>query len=162
MTARIPLLPLALTLAGAIPFAMGAIAAISPELVSKLTGLPFLASQLLGRAVLISYGAVIYAFMSGIIWGFATNSSGLPQTRLLIWSVVPAILVFFYALYAFVAPITGLGQASLIPLIVGFPLLLLLDKSSQDKALAPVWWMRLRVLITGVVVTLLCLAEVMS
>ncbi len=162
MRLEIPPVPLALTLAGALPFAIAALAAVSPDLVSQTTGLPFLASQLLGRAILITYGTVIFAFMSGVIWGFATKSPDAPHGKLLTLSVIPAILVFFYALYAFVAPVTGLGQASLIPLIFGFLLLLILDKSCHDQALAPAWWMQLRLLVTGIVVALLSLAEIFS
>jgi len=113
---------------------------------------PFFTAKLFGNGILNAYGTVILAFMAGALWGFATQAPPKSSARFYALSVIPAILVFFNAVYAFAAPLTGLGQPSLLPLLIGFIALLGLDKVFSNAGLAPEWWMKLRTSITAIVV----------
>lgn len=144
-----------LGLAGTLPFIFGALLLLMPELVTKLTDAPIFTARLLGNAVLHTYGVVIFAFMAGVLWGFATRATPADAGRYYFLSVIPAILIFFAALYGAVAPLIGMGQASLAPLILAFIALLGLDYVFAKSALAPPWWMKLRLTITTIV--LVCL-----
>jgi hypothetical protein len=86
--------------------------------------------------------------MAGVIWGFAARAEGRQATLFYALSVLPAIFVF---LTAFAEP-----RPSLIMLGAGFVALLAIDASAAAQGLAPAWWMRLRLILTGVVVA--CLA----
>ena len=141
---RIPAPALILGLAGLLPFLYGALSVLWPA----LGGLGQLWSiNHAGRALLQIYGIVILCFMAGVIWGFAAKADGPQATMFYALSVLPAIFVF---LTAFAEP-----RASLVMLIAGFVALLAIDQSAARQGLAPGWWMRLRLLLTTVVV--LCL-----
>lgn len=138
---RIPTPALILGLAGLLPFLYGALSVLWPP----LGGLGQLWSvNHAGRALLQIYGIVILCFMAGVIWGFAAKAQGPQATLFYGLSVIPAIFVF---LTAFAAP-----RDSLIMLIAGFLALLMVDASAARQGLAPGWWMRLRLLLTTVVV----------
>ncbi len=142
----IPRAPLALGLMGLIPFVWGAATGLSPDLADWC--IRTLGSRFVGPYVQLFYGAVILSFMSGVLWGFATKASGAQAATGYALSVIPA-------LWAFV--MTGNGpEAAGLNLMVGFAGLLLLDFAFWRWGLAPVWWMHLRVLLTGIV--LICLA----
>lgn len=138
---RIPLAALLLGLAGVIPFAWGALTILLPALGDW--SLSTLGTRFTGRTILVVYGTVILSFMSGTIWGFATRAGGEGRGAhagvLYALSTLPAIWAFF------------LGFSALA-LAVGFVLLLLLDAHAQRAGLAPPWWMRLRILLTALVV----------
>ena len=94
--------------------------------------------------VLLNYGQIILAFMSGVLWGFATRAKGGRAALGYTLSVLPALWVFFTV---------GAGAASSAGfLIAGFVGLLALDWVFWRQALAPEWWMRLRIMLTAVVV----------
>ena len=98
---------------------------------------------------MLNYGTIILAFMSGVLWGFATKAEG-PQAALgYALSVVPALWAFFM--------VGGGAAASAIFLIAGYIGLLALDFHFWRQGLAPEWWMRLRILLTTVVVACLAL-----
>ena len=137
---RIPRAPLALGLAGVLPFAWGALTILVPALGDW--SLHVLGSRFTGRTLLLVYGMVILSFMSGTIWGFATRAEGRHAAVLYALSTLPALWAMF------------LGFSALA-LALGFLLLLLLDRHAQAVGLAPPWWMRLRLLLTALVV--LCL-----
>lgn len=128
----IPRSALYLGLAGLIPFAGSALA--------KLTGWPPL---LVGYEdiVLRHYGIIILAFMSGVLWGFATRAEGRQATIGYTLSVLPALWAFF-------TTIGPLPQA-ISALMLGFAGLLLLDWYFWRQALAPPWWMRLRLILSA-------------
>lgn len=134
----IPRAALALGLAGLIPFLYGAAAIVFPAL--ALAEYP-------ARAILEIYGAVIFCFMAGCLWGFAAKD-GRDLWRWLGLSVIPAILIFF--------AILRFGRDSTAIMTVAFPALLILDVAFARAGLAPAWWMQLRILLTIVVTT--CLA----
>jgi len=139
MIAGIPRAPLFLGLAGLLPFLWGALTVVFPDL--GLWGLQTVGSRFVGPYVQLFYGAVILSFMSGVLWGFATKSDGWTGYAL---SVIPALWAFF---------MTGGGPVTAaINLAVGFLGLLLLDIFFSAQGLTPVWWVRLRVLLTAIVV----------
>ena len=138
---RIPAPALILGLAGLIPFVYGALSLLLPGLAALGQAWSPYHS---GRALLQIYGIVILCFMSGVIWGFAARADGPNATLFYGLSVLPAIFVFLTAF--------GDPRASLMVLIAGFLALLAIDASAARQGLAPAWWMRLRLMLTGVVV----------
>ena len=144
----IPRAPLLLGLAGLIPFLWGALTVFLPQL--GMDAVELLGPRLIGPYVQLAYGTVILSFMSGVLWGFATRAEGGHAAWGYALSVIPALWAFF---------MVGSGPvSSAINLIVGFIGLLMLDWAFARAGLAPKWWMRLRILLTAVVV--LCLIPV--
>lgn len=124
----IPRTPMILGLAGLIPFILGA--ALAPAGGAALAGA-------LGIQILLLYGTVILAFMSGVLWGFAAKGWTLGY----VLSVIPALWAFFAGFWD--------DSARMIALAIGFAAILGLDWGFRH--LAPPWWLRLRVILTVVV-----------
>lgn len=144
---RIPRSALWLGLAGLIPFVWGALTAmVAPLAVASYEVLP---PVFVGAVVLVTYGIVILSFMSGVLWGFATKATGREAAVGYGLSVLPA-------LWAFVM-VRDTSDVSLIWLAAGFAALLALDLSFARQGLAPAWWMRLRMLLTAIVLVCLLL-----
>lgn len=140
----IPRAPLYLGLAGLLPFLWGALTLVSSDLAIWAT--QTIGPRFGGPFVLLNYGTIILAFMSGVLWGFATKSELALNYAL---SVLPALWVFF---------MIGAGAtSSAVYLIAGFLGLLALDWHFAQQGLTPDWWMRLRVLLTVIVVACLSL-----
>lgn len=138
----IPRSALILGLAGLIPFVWGAVTVMVPEL--GQWGQMTLGGRFVGPYVQLFYGAIILAFMSGVLWGFATKATGSTATASYILAVIPALWAFL---------MTGGGPTTAaVNLIVGFLALLLLDWHFWRLGLAPPWWMHLRGLLTAIVV----------
>ena len=97
--------------------------------------------------IMLRYGIIILAFMSGVLWGFATNASGKMVTVAYGLSVLPALWAFFTAV--------GPTPQALGALIPGFYGLLALDYYFWRAGLAPLWWLRLRLPLTAVVMVTL-------
>lgn len=143
--AQIPRSALILGLAGLIPFLWGAATQVSEPL--AMWGVAWLGPRFVGPYIGLSYGMVILCFMSGVLWGFATKAEE-EAGRYYALSVIPALWAFF---------LVGDGPvSSAIYLGAGFVGLLVLDWQFQAQGLAPRWWMRLRVMLSAVV--LACLA----
>ncbi len=143
---RIPFAPLVLGLAGLIPFVWGALTLLSEPLM--VWGAGALGPQFVGPYVQLAYGQVILAFMSGVLWGFATKLDGMRATIAYTLSVIPALWAFF---------MTGGGPVSAgTNLITGFLGLLILDFAFSLWRLTPPWWMALRSMLTAGAV--MCLA----
>ncbi len=142
----IPRSALLLGLAGVIPFAWGALTLLWEP--AAVWGQANLGPRFIGPYVQLFYGSVILSFMSGVLWGFATRASGAQATTGYALSVIPALWAFF---------MTGGGPVSAgTNLIFGFLGLLLLDWQFWRWGLAPAWWLRLRGVLTALVV--ICLA----
>ena len=139
---RIPAVPLCLGLAGLIPFLWGALSVLVPSL--ALWGAEVLGARFVGPYVSLAYGAVILAFMSGVLWGFATKAHGRQAAICYTLSVLPALWAFFGS--------GGGPRTAGANLAAGFLALLLLDRHFVREGLAPDWWMPLRGLLTAVVV----------
>ena len=144
----IPRAPLLLGLAGLIPFLWGLVTTLLPEFGMQGAGL--LGARFVGPYIQLAYGQVILAFMSGVLWGFATKAEGREAALGYALSTIPALWAFFM--------VGGGPVAAAVNLMAGFLGLLLLDRHFARAGLAPEWWMRLRVLLTGIV--LVCLAPV--
>ena len=143
----IPRAPLLLGLAGLIPFLWGALTLVSGG--AAELGVRTLGPRFVGPFVLLQYGTIILAFMSGVLWGFATRAPEGQAATGYALSVLPALWAFFM--------VGGGPTASAVYLIAGFAGLLLLDWSFWRRGLAPEWWMQLRILLTVVVVACLSL-----
>ncbi|NCU19488.1 DUF3429 domain-containing protein [Candidatus Falkowbacteria bacterium] len=141
MNNRIPLSALVLGASGLIPFLWGVASMVAPPPAG--IGLEPLGSAYLGAEVIVNWGKVILAFMSGVLWGFATRAQGWRAVLGYAVSVIPAIWVFFL-------PGDGLAGDALA-LLAGFVGLLALDWAFAWAGLAPAWWMRLRIGLTAVV-----------
>ena len=133
----IPRAALFLGLAGVLPFAWGALT----DVVDPLGDWSWqtLGPRVTGRTLLVLYGTIILSFMSGAIWGFATRAEGRHAAALYALSTLPALWALF------------LGFSAIL-LALGFLALLLLDRHAQRAGLAPPWWLRLRLLLTVLVV----------
>lgn len=142
----IPRPALWLGLAGLLPFFWGVVTLLSPAL-AQVT-LNVIGPRFTGPYVLISYGTVILCFMSGVLWGFAARGAEHAWSGYAL-SVGPALWAFFFV---------GGGPAqALAALLTGFVLLLLIDLQFSRWALAPRWWMSLRMMLTSGVVVCLAL-----
>ncbi|MEL7184004.1 MAG: DUF3429 domain-containing protein, partial [Pseudomonadota bacterium] len=82
-----------------------------------------------------------------VLWGFATRASPQVAATGYALSVLPALWAFFM--------VGGGPVSAAIALIAGFVGLLGLDWMFWNQGLAPPWWMKLRILLTGIVI--LCL-----
>ena len=137
MSSRVPPALLLLGLAGVLPFAWAALGILVPALGDW--SLDVLGPRHTGRTLLLLYGTVILSFMSGTVWGYAMQAEGRHR----------AILAGLSTLAALWAVALGF---STIALALGFVTLLALDLHAQRAGLAPRWWMRLRLLLTILVV----------
>jgi hypothetical protein len=134
----IPRTALYLALGGRVPFLVCAGVALSGNQV-VLRGAE--------DEIMLRYGIIILAFMSGVLWGFATNASGKMAAVAYGLSVLPALWAFFTAV--------GPTPQALGALIPGFYGLLALDYYFWRAGLAPPWWLRLRLPLTAVVMVTL-------
>ena len=138
----IPRVPLALTLAGVLPFVWGALTTLNPAL--SAWGIEHLGSRFVGPYVQLFYGTVILSFMSGVLWGFVARSD---YSFGYVLSVIPALWAFF---------MTGGGPTTVsINLIIGFVAVLALDWHFSSLGQTPHWWFKMRAGVTALVV--LCL-----
>ncbi len=142
----IPRAALLLGLAGLIPFLWGVATLWSPAL--SRFGVEWFGPRFVGPHVQLFYGTVILAFMSGVLWGFATKAEGRVAAIGYALSTLPALWAFLFA--------GGSANSAANYLGAGFVALLGLDYMFWRQGLAPPWWMHLRVVLTLVVVA--CLA----
>ncbi len=141
----IPRSALILGVAGLIPFVWGVATELSPAAFDF--GLRAFGPRFVGPYVGLAYGTIILAFMSGVLWGFATRAPGPAAAVGYALSVIPALWAFLFV---------GNGPVSAaIWLGFGYLLLLGLDYMFWRWGLAPEWWMRLRAGLTAVVVVCL-------
>jgi hypothetical protein len=142
---HIPKAALYLGLAGVLPFAYAALCLIVPSAAPLGDWLlPNFAPDILLR----NDGIVILCFMAGVIWGFAVHA---PSPQMMGYgfaaSTIPALVAFFLGF--------GPTHQALPILIMGFLALLPLDAWAMRAGLAPNWWLRLRGLLSSLVI--LCL-----
>ncbi len=141
----VPRAPLFLALAGLLPFLWSVATHYSDDLYAW--SMANLGSRFVAPYLQLSYGTVILAFMSGVLWGFATKAGGSKAAVAYALSVLPALWAFF---------MVGGGPVSAgMNLIFGFLGLLLLDAFFQLWGLTPRWWLALRVPLTAAVIACL-------
>ena len=144
---RIPASALILGLAGLIPFLWGMATQFSPTFAAF--GQDWLGPRFISPHIQLFYGTIILAFMSGVLWGFATKATGRVAATGYALSVLPALWAFFFV---------GGGPVSAATyLITGYLGLLALDYMFWKQELAPPWWMQLRIMLTAVVIVCLAL-----
>lgn len=148
MTQTIPKAPFILGLSGLLPFIWGAMSHASPEIMAW--GANWVGAGLLGTEVQTSYGVVILSFMSGVLWGFATKAQGIKAAACYAMSVLPALWAFFVVS-------SGLDSKTSY-LMIGFVGLLILDVVFYRLGLTPRWWLRLRLLLSAIVLGCLSLS----
>lgn len=149
----IPRSALWLGFAGLIPFIFAAGLALTPE--PELSPGEFAwVYPTDSQAILAGYGTVILSFMSGVLWGFASQAPKDDAPLGYGLSVLPALYVFFFCL-PHVFSLSPSNLDSIRNLAIGFIALLLLDAFFSGRALAPVWWLKFRVMLTTVVVVAL-------
>ena len=142
----IPRSALLLGLAGLIPFLVSLGSQLFPDLAAALAST--LGPRFVGPYMALAYGTIIFSFMSGVLWGFATKAKRQIAVGYAL-SVIPALWAFF---------LVGNGPvSSAIWLALGFVLLIALDFMFWQRGLAPPWWMRLRLMLTAIVVASLAL-----
>lgn len=144
---QIPRAPLILGLAGLLPFIAGALVSGIADFEASDTSYPLIVAGD-GTKLLVLYGTIILSFMSGVLWGFATKAEGAKATTGYVLSVLPALWTLFMR--------GSTTTDTLLYLIIGFVGLLMLDYFFYRERLTPPWWMRLRILLTSIVV--ICLA----
>ena len=111
----------------------------------KLTGL---SDEYIGSKVNLIYGTIILAFMSGVLWGFASNTSDKRRPIGLILSILPALWAFF--------TFHGLLSNPFVGLIIGFLGVFVIDVRFYYWRMTPDWWLSLRSILTLFVI--ICLS----
>ena len=143
---KIPNSALILGLSGLIPFFWGTVTSLDIVIENlKLTGL---SKEYTGARINLTYGTIILAFMSGVLWGFAANVGGKRQPIGFILSVLPALWAFF--------TFNGLLLNPLAGLIIGFLGVFAIDVRFHYWQLTPEWWLSLRCILTLLVI--ICLS----
>jgi hypothetical protein len=120
--------------AGTLPFLWGAI--------TQFAHLP-VPEHLAGAQLQITYGIIIFAYMCGTHWNFAAQTQTGENPLSYIYAVTPTLLLF--------AVMTFAPQLSHLSLIIGFPMLLLVDHYFANLSVTPIWWMNLRLWLTTIV-----------
>ena len=120
--------------AGTLPFLWGA--------VTQFAHFP-LPANLVGAQLQMTYGIVIFAYMSGTHWNFAARHQQPENPLSYIFAVMPALLLF--AVMVFVP------QHLHLALMIGFPMLLLVDRYFASLDVTPTWWMHLRLWLSSIV-----------
>ena len=143
---QIPTVPLWLGLAGVLPFVWGAISAWSGDLALPIAG--WLGTGFVGHVLQLTYGAVILSFMSGVLWGFACKAPKPKAPLFFSLSILPALWAAFL--------LVSTAPMQLVLLISGFVVLFCLDVMFFNYGLTPDWWLKLRGLLT--VLVLACLS----
>ncbi|MCA8878993.1 MAG: DUF3429 domain-containing protein [Rhodobacteraceae bacterium] len=144
---RVPRGLIGLGLAGLAPFAWGALTGLAPPLFDL--GQRLLGPRFVGLHVQVFYGAIVLAFLSGVLWGFASRSDSQAPTRFHALAVLPALWAFLF--------VGGGADRAAWVLVVGFLGLLGLDRYFSLHGLTPGWWMEASTLRTALIVACLTL-----
>ena len=135
---KIPNSALILGLAGLIPFFWGTATSLGFGL--EIYKLNWLNEEYRGSSINFTYGTVILAFMSGVLWGFAANVSDKRRPIGLILSVLPALWAFF--------TFNGILSNPFLSLIIGFLGVFIIDVRFYYWHMTPKWWLSLRSILT--------------
>ena len=131
--------------AGTLPFLWGA--------VTQFVQLPLFAN-LLAAQLQVSYGIVIFAYMSGTHWNFAARYEQGESPAAYVFAVMPALLLF--AVMVFIPKHLHLA------LMIGFPTLLSVDRYFARAGVTPAWWMNLRLWLSSTVTLSLLITYIAS
>jgi hypothetical protein len=122
-----------------------------------LAGAEFLSSgtsRAIAAHALVAYGATILAFLGGVHWGLAIGSPEHLDSRKLhdrlILSVLPSLIGWAALLFN--------NTVGLLILAAGIAAMLLVDIRATQAGHAPLWYPKLRIPLTCIVVSTLLLA----
>ena len=104
--------------------------------------------------ILIIYGAIILSFMSGSFWALTLKSDSALSKKVYMLSVSPSLVMFFF-LSAHVLFLINNTNYSFVVLILCFIGILICDFYFLKIQLVPKWWLKLRLLLTPIVIILL-------
>lgn len=150
---RLPLLAVALGLGGLIPFV-----AIAAGILLFPSDVPV---PRLVQAV-IAYGAVILSFLGAVHWGLALADDRLAvpgHARTLRLRLALGVLPALVGWAALLIPMVASPLLALVVLLIGFVLTALAEARATRDGLMPPGYMRLRWLLTAVV--MLCLLAIL-
>jgi hypothetical protein len=150
---RLPLLAVALGLGGLIPFV-----AIAAGILLFPSDVPV---PRLVQAV-IAYGAVILSFLGAVHWGLALADDRLAvpgHARTLRLRLALGVLPALVGWAALLIPMVASPLLALVVLLIGFVLTVLAEARATRDGLMPPGYMRLRWLLTAVV--MLCLLAIL-
>ncbi len=134
----IPTPALTIGLLGLIPFLLGLAQIFGYDLIPPaIRNADQMTLPNTGAGLMLGYGKIILAFMGGALWGFAASRA---TWLLLTLSVLPALWAFL---------VVG---GDLVMLAFGFLGCLAIDFLYAQFGVTPKWWIRLRVMLTSVVV----------
>jgi hypothetical protein len=145
MIAGIPRTPLLLGLLGLLPMIWG-VAEIYLPFIRGFTE-DWINSWFYAPYATLRYAEIILAFMSGVLFGFAAKASGTTAAMAYKLSVIPALYTFLFVI--------GGVQEVAGKLAIGFVIVLGIDYLFHRQKLTPSWWMRLRLVLTVVMVACL-------
>ena len=128
-----------LTIAGLIPFVIGTVYQINPEMLPPWNWLAL---------IIPYYSAVILAFLGGIQWGVSLSHPHISTPQWLIVSNVTALI-------AFVSLLLPSLTITLVTLLIGYGIALAADIRIFQSARPPHGYRALRVVITSIVGILL-------
>ena len=131
--------------AGTLPFLWGA--------VTQFVQIP-LSANLLGAQLQLTYGIVIFAYMSGTHWNFAARYQQGESPAAYIFAVMPALLLF--------AVMVLVPQHLHLALMIWFPMLLSVDRYFARARVTPAWWMNLRLWLSSIVTLSLLITYIAS
>ena len=146
---NIPKPAIFLTIAGILPFLWGVSTIRNSELYQW--SINVFGPNLSGINIMIFYGAIILAFMSGVLWGFSTNMIGHLAYIGYFLSIIPVVWVLFL--------IIPKPEVAVQNLLIGFVFILFFDWYFWRHKAAPDWWMGLRASISALVVICLLLGK---
>jgi Protein of unknown function (DUF3429) len=135
-SARPPFVPLVLGAAGLVPFVAAAAAWRGGF------SLPLIGGGETARLALVIYGVAILSFLGGVRWGIALAFDEGKGDRDYILSVLPALMAWGAALLSRPADLWGLCAAMVV---WG-----LMDYGMACRTIAPEWYGRLRLALSGV------------
>lgn len=137
-----PRIVLILGLAALLPFGWGVLTMLSDDLAQITTR--SLGPRFTGPYLQVAWGSAVLAFLSGVLWGFASRAGPRRVAAGHLLAVIPACWAFLF--------VGGGPETASINLIAGFVGILGIDWLFWSQGLAPRWWMRARAIFTALAV----------
>ena len=100
--------------------------------------------------ILILYGIIILSFISGSFWSMAIQSEFTLNKKVYIISVLPSLLMFVFLACHVLLVIDNVAYSFFI-IIFSFIGILMFDLYFSNINLAPRWWLKLRFILTPIV-----------
>ncbi|MDG5746712.1 DUF3429 domain-containing protein [Qipengyuania sp. XHP0207] len=97
------------------------------------------------QAIAFGYAALIFSFLGGMWWGIAAMAPAAENRKTLGWVWVAAVAPSLIALFAYLPWVFGQTWPEPSLIMLGAGILMSLAVDAKLRALAPNWWMSLRV-----------------